>query len=78
MQDLVRQETGLAYVETVLRYIAGGTDKVTAEELKRAVAVMFAEGERLMATIAEQWVEQGREEGRVEGRVEGRSFRSDV
>jgi flagellar biosynthesis/type III secretory pathway protein FliH len=35
------------------------------------VQEVFTEGERLMPTIAEQWVEQGRQEGRQEGLEQG-------
>jgi predicted transposase/invertase (TIGR01784 family) len=65
--ELARQETGLEYVETLLRYLTRGTEKVGAEELRKAVEATIPEGGALMATIAAKWKEEGREEGRREG-----------
>ena len=66
--ELSRQETGLAYIETMLRYIAEATDKVEVEVLSRLVVDAMKGADDLMPTIAEQWIKQGREEGREEGR----------
>ncbi|MFN8453527.1 MAG: Rpn family recombination-promoting nuclease/putative transposase [Anaerolineae bacterium] len=71
LRTLGEQRTGLAYLETILRYISGGTDKVTVEELQQVVSQVFEEGVNLMPTIAEQWFEQGLVKGREEGREEG-------
>jgi predicted transposase/invertase (TIGR01784 family) len=70
-QQLSRQDTGLEYLETVLRYLAGGTSKITDEELWKAVATTFPKGEALVGTIAEKWVEQGKQLGLKEGLVQG-------
>jgi len=72
LQDLSRQRTGLDYLQTILRYLAGSTDKISPDELRQAVTQVFAEGEDLMPTIAEQWIEQGLMEGLARGREEGR------
>ena len=53
-----------------LRYLTGGTDRISEEELKEVVTELFEEGETLMPTIAEKWIEQGREEGLKAGRRE--------
>lgn len=72
IEDLFRklalQKTGLEYINTILRYIAGSTDKISQTELKTFVTEVFQEGEALMPTIAEQWIEQGREQGLEQGR----------
>jgi predicted transposase/invertase (TIGR01784 family) len=76
--ELARQETGLEYLETLLRYLTRGTDKIEAEELREAVEATIPEGGALMATIAAKWKEEGRQEGlaiaakwKEEGRKEG-------
>jgi predicted transposase/invertase (TIGR01784 family) len=67
LRQLLQQQTGLEYLETVLRYLAGGTSKINDEELWKAVATAFPKGEALVGTIAEQWVEQGKQLGLAEG-----------
>jgi predicted transposase/invertase (TIGR01784 family) len=70
-RQLSQQQTGLEYLETVLRYLAGGTSKITDEELWKAVATAFPKGEALVGTIAEKWVEQGKQLGLKEGLQQG-------
>jgi predicted transposase/invertase (TIGR01784 family) len=70
LRQLSPQQTGLEYLETVLRYLAGGTSKIDDEELWKAVATAFPKGEAIVGTIAEKWVEQGLQRGRQEGRQE--------
>ncbi|MCP4458504.1 MAG: Rpn family recombination-promoting nuclease/putative transposase, partial [Cytophagales bacterium] len=66
------KETGLEYIETVLRYLTSGTDKVTEAELSKILKEVYAEGEKLMPTIAQQWVEQGIAIGEKQGLQKGR------
>jgi hypothetical protein len=68
LQELAERQTGLEYLQTILRYISGAADKISEDELKQVVTELFTEGEMLMPTIAEQWIEQGRIEGLEEGR----------
>ena len=66
--ELLTRETGLQYVEALLRYLAAGTDRLGAQELMQAVArALPEEGGTLMPTIAEQWIQRGREEGLLSG-----------
>jgi len=65
--ELVRRETGLEYLETLLRYLAQGTEKVGEEDLRAAVEETIPKGGKLMATIAEKWVEQGLQQGLEQG-----------
>jgi hypothetical protein len=58
-----RQPTGLDYLYTLLRYVTGAAPELDAKELHAAVVESFAEGETLMPTIAEKWVEQGVQQG---------------
>ena len=69
--QLTQKETALQYLETVLRYLSRGTDKITQEELKQIAKKAFPEGETIMATIAEVWREEGKQEGKREGLQEG-------
>ena len=68
--ELTQKESALQYLETVLRYLSRGTDKITQEELKQIVKEAFSEGEPIMATIAEVWHQEGRRKGKEEGKLE--------
>jgi predicted transposase/invertase (TIGR01784 family) len=68
---LSRQHTGLEYLETLLRYVSASARHITPEEMRKAVDQAFPEGDELMATIAEQWVEQGMKQGLQQGMQQG-------
>ncbi len=68
---LLDQETASEYIQTVLRYMAAGSDKLSEEELNMIVLKAIEEGDDLMPTLAEKWVEQGKEIGLKKGREEG-------
>ena len=70
--ELANQETALEYLETVLRYLSVTAEKVTLAELQAAVetAVTEPRGD-VMATLAQQWLEQGRQEGLETGMAKG-------
>jgi hypothetical protein len=71
-RDLARQESGLELLYTLLRYMTGTGQRVTEASVWRLVhSVVPEEGEAIMSTLAEKWVEQGLEQGRQEGRQEG-------
>jgi predicted transposase/invertase (TIGR01784 family) len=84
LSRLEEKESGLEYLETILRYLAGGTEKIAEEQLTETVRELFEKGENMMATLVEQWYnrgwhkgrqegwQKGRQEGREEGRQEGR------
>ena len=84
LEALSKQETGLRAIETYLTYLVRGTDKVEEEEVVAVFKKVLSEkGEALMASIAEQWLEQGivigeergiaigEERGKAEGIAEG-------
>ncbi|MGH2544118.1 MAG: Rpn family recombination-promoting nuclease/putative transposase [Ardenticatenaceae bacterium] len=72
LRELASQETGLEFLETLLRYLSATADQVTEEELRRAVTTAFADrGGTQMATLAEKWFGQGLEQGRREGLLAG-------
>ncbi len=73
IRRLLPPATALESLETVLRYLVSGTDRVTRDELTSVVTnVLESEGTIIMPTIAEQWKQEGFEKGRSEGRSEGR------
>ncbi len=72
LRDLGEQRSGLEYLETILRYVAQGTDRVTEKGLQETVeGVLAAEGGEAMRTLAEKWLEQGREQGLKQGMEQG-------
>ena len=71
LQTLGRQETGLEYLHTILRYVAGGTEKIERREFIEVVQAIFETGENPMPTLAEQWIEEGRQEGEAIGLEKG-------
>ncbi|PKO21085.1 MAG: transposase [Chloroflexi bacterium HGW-Chloroflexi-1] len=67
LRELARSQSGLEYLEALLRYLARGSDKLTEVDLRSAVEAAFADGgEEIMPTIAETWIQQGRQEGMLE------------
>jgi hypothetical protein len=56
-----------------LRYLSVAADQVTREELTAAYhEVMRDQGDDIMPTLAEQWIEEGKEVGLQQGLLEGK------
>ena len=73
-QDLAKQRTGLEYLETIWRYLATATDRVTEADLRQAVEAAFPQvGGGIMSTIADKWIEQGMQQGIQQGMRQGLS-----
>lgn len=72
LSSLARQRTGLEYIETLLRYVTVSARYISPDELRETVDHAFPEGEELMSTIAEKWVEQGMQQGLEQGLEQGR------
>ena len=71
--ELSAGRTGPEFLKTMMTYLSGGTDKINREDLGKAVRSAFPEkGDTLMATIAEQWYQEGEARGKVEGKAEGK------
>ncbi len=69
---LENQEKALQSLATVLRYLTVTAERITPEQMRQALEpVLRYEGDKLMSTLAQQWLEQGRQEGWQEGRQEG-------
>jgi len=72
LYKLFQQERGIEYIETILRYLTVGSDKITQEDLDKAIEQTFPEGGELMPTIAQKWMEQGEKRGLQKGMQKGR------
>lgn len=71
LKELARAESGLAYVERALRYLAAAARTLRREDLEEAVQQAFPKtGGALMQTIAQTWVEEGIERGIERGAVQ--------
>ena len=72
LKSLSDKQSGLEYLETILKYLASGTDKVGAEDLEKAVTEIFEDkGGHIMPTLAEQWTQQGIQQGIQQGMQQG-------
>jgi predicted transposase/invertase (TIGR01784 family) len=73
IRELIIQESGLRYLELILRYVCSATDKITAEELLAIVQqTLDRQGGEMVMTIAEQLRQEGMEKGLQRGRQEGK------
>jgi predicted transposase/invertase (TIGR01784 family) len=79
LDDLVRlmfrlkdQRTGLEYIRTIMYYMSDATERVKREDIEQALLRQGAEGERVMATIAQEYIQEGFEQGLEQGIEQGR------
>ena len=68
----VQLQTGLEYIHTILYYLSDATEKVTRAELGQAMRQQGREGERVMATIAQEYIQEGLQLGLKQGLEQGR------
>ncbi len=60
----VYQRDGVAFLKTVLTYLAAGAERLDEGMVKQAVQKVFTDSEGVtMATLAEKWMEQGFQRG---------------
>ena len=71
LRDMAEREKGLQYLEVLFRYLVQGTDKLSREDFERALTGM-PQGESIMSTLAEEWLQEGIQKGKLEGKLEGR------
>jgi len=72
LANLCQSQTGLEAVEVMLRYVAMATDRVGPEEIRNALTAAFGpEGEDIMPTLAEKWIEEGMTKGLQQGLQQG-------
>ena len=71
LKDLLNKRSGLEYLETLLRYVASGSDQIREEEIERGIKEILREkGGDIMPTVAEQWIERGIQQGIQQGILE--------
>jgi len=67
LEDLNDSRTALHFLHTALRYLSSGSRHVSKEELIDVLKELrMDEGGDLMATLAQQWIEEGIEKGMLE------------
>ena len=72
LREVTAQESGLATLETLLRYLSVSTEWVSGQDLRQAVDQAFVEsGGKTMTTIAERWIEEGIQQGIQQGESQG-------
>ena len=72
IRDLLDKRSGLEYLETLLRYVASGSDQIREEEIERGIKEILREkGGDIMPTVAEQWIERGIQQGLQQGIQQG-------
>jgi predicted transposase/invertase (TIGR01784 family) len=70
--ELSDQRDGLAFLKTVLTYLAAGAERLDEGRVKQAVQKVFTDRESAtMATLAEKWMEQGFQRGIQQGIQQG-------
>jgi hypothetical protein len=66
------EQTGLQFLETVLRYLSSAGEQLGEEKLIAAVQETFTDKEEvIVTTLAEKWMRQGIEKGLKEGLEQG-------
>jgi len=74
LKDLSEKQTGLEYIETILRYIANAAPdgNISYEDLKTAIEQTIPDkGGKILPTIADALREQGKQEGVQQGIQQG-------
>ncbi|MDJ0756591.1 MAG: Rpn family recombination-promoting nuclease/putative transposase [Ardenticatenaceae bacterium] len=59
MFELRDKRTGLEYIRTILYYLSRATERVSRQELETALDRQGVQGEQLMATIAQEYIQEG-------------------
>ena len=63
--------TATEYVEIFFKYLTKASGVLVQEDFQKALSYLPEGGEKIMDTLADQWMEQGKNEGRTEGIVLG-------
>ncbi len=64
---LEEEHTGLEYIKLVLYYLSKATEKVSREQLQQVLLQQGSQGEKLMGTIAQEYIREGIEIGIEKG-----------
>lgn len=68
---LSEQRTGLEYIYTILYYLSVATDRVDKETMTQLLLEQGKQGAQQMATLAQQWMDEGFEKGAKWGIEQG-------
>jgi predicted transposase YdaD len=72
MRTLVEKETGMQYIETVIRYVLSTVENMGAEDLKTVVEqTLSPEKGELVMTLAERLRNEGKQQGIQQGIQQG-------
>lgn len=72
LRTLLSKDTGLKYIETLLKYILSGTESVNEKDLASALKkVAGPKGEEIVMTAAEKLIQIGMEKGIQQGIQQG-------
>ena len=68
-QALANSQTALEYLRITLRYLSVTSKDVQEQAIKRTIETLFTttQGDEIMPTLAEQWIEQGLQQGLQRG-----------
>jgi predicted transposase/invertase (TIGR01784 family) len=69
--QLITRQTGIEYIHTILYYLTRATERVSREALEQALLEQGAQGEQVMATIAQEYIQQGLQQGLKQGLHQG-------
>ena len=77
---LEEEHTGLEYIRLILYYLSKGTEKVSREQLQQVLLQQGSKGEKLMGTIAQEYIREGIEIGMEKGMEQGmeRTLRENI
>ena len=66
-----QQEHALRYLEAMIRYVAATGQNFSAEEMRAAIKAVAPEGDAMLGTIAQEWLQQGEQRGLRQGMLAG-------
>jgi len=71
-QEVKNKNSVFDYLVALLTYLGSSAVNLTEEDIEVSVSEVFEQGGKIMATIAEKWLNKGKEEGKEEGIKEGK------
>ncbi|RQD63192.1 MAG: transposase [Desulfonatronovibrio sp. MSAO_Bac4] len=69
--ESLEQRTALEYIEIFFKYLVKSSGYLNQEDYKKALELLPEGGEKIMETLADQWLRQGKHEGLVIGEQKG-------
>lgn len=72
LKQLADAETGLQYLELLLRYVSSANERITEDDLNQIIHLALGnKGDKIMTTLAEKWIQQGLQQGVQQGLQQG-------